>query len=93
MQDQDKTLYTLAIIGALIGIGKLLVSDEQLTIRLALGRMILGVGVSLIPGALLLHFAEINPLALIGVASAFGILGSTYIELYLKKLAKKWGGE
>lgn len=93
MQEQDKTLYTLAIIGALIGIGKLLVSDEQLTIRLALGRLILGVGVSLIPGALLLHFSEIDPLALIGVACAFGILGSTYIELYLKKLAKKWGGE
>ena len=49
MQEHDKTLYTLAIIGALIGIGKLLVSDERLTIRLALGRMILGVGVSLIP--------------------------------------------
>lgn len=93
MQEHDKTLYTLAIIGALIGIGKLLVSDERLTIRLALGRMILGVGVSLIPGALLLHFSEIDPLALIGVASAFGILGSTYIELYLKKLTKKWGSE
>ena len=49
MQEHDKTLYTLAIIGALIGIGKLLVSDERLTLHLVLGRMILGVGVSLIP--------------------------------------------
>ena len=92
MQEHDKTFVTLVFIGAMIGIGKLLVSDEQLTVRLALGRMILGVGVSLIPGALLLHFSKIEPLALIGLASAFGILGSTFIEQYLKRLTKKWGG-
>ena len=92
MQEHDKTFWSLIVIGGLIGMGKLLVSDEPFTTRLAIGRTILGSGVSLMAGAVLLQFPTINPLALTGIATGLGILGSTFIEQYLKRLTKKWGG-
>ena len=70
---------------------KLLVSSEPLSVRLIIGRTILGSATSVIAGAVLLQVPDINPLALLGIACAFGILGSTFIEEYLKKNINKWG--
>ncbi|OTG79568.1 holin [Acinetobacter sp. ANC 4558] len=92
MEDHGKTIITLIIIGGLIGMSKLLVSDEKITFRVLIGRTILGSASSLVAGLVLLQIPDISPLALIGIASALGILGSTYIEEYLKKHSKKWGG-
>lgn len=92
MQEHEKTLLTLIVIGGLIGMSKLLVSTEKLTFRVILGRTILGSASSLIAGLVLLQIPDISPLALLGIGSALGILGSTFIEEYLKKNSKKWGG-
>ena len=71
---------------------RLLVSKEPLSARLVIGRTILGSATSLIAGVVLLQMPDISPLALVGLASALGILGSTFIEEYLKKNVDKWGG-
>lgn len=71
---------------------KLLVSSEPLSVRLIIGRTILGSATSVIAGAVLLQVPDINPLALLGIACALGILGSTFIEEYLKKNINKWSG-
>ena len=92
MQDHEKTLLTLLLIGGVIGMSKLLVSTEKLTFRVIVGRTILGSASSLIAGLVLLQIPDISPLALLGIGSALGILGSTFIEEYLKKNSKKWGG-
>lgn len=42
MQDHEKTILELVIMGALIGIAKVLVGGEQLTFRLVAGRAMLG---------------------------------------------------
>ena len=42
MQDHEKTLLTLIVIGGLIGVSKLLVSPEKLTFRVIVGRTIFG---------------------------------------------------
>lgn len=42
MQEHEKTILELIIMGALIGIAKLLVSSEQLTFRVVFGRALLG---------------------------------------------------
>ncbi|MEN8282387.1 holin [Acinetobacter gerneri] len=91
MQDHEKTFLTVILIGGLIGMGKLLVSTEKLTFRLVIGRTILGSATSLIAGLVLLQIPDISPIALLGIASALGILGSTFIEEYLKKRVSKWG--
>ena len=86
MQQYDKIL-SLIIVGAVIGLGKLLVSPVTLTIRLVAGRIFLGSGSSLVAGTLVMQIPDISPLALIGVGSALGIAGATAIEAWVKKRA------
>ena len=90
MQDHEKNLLLLIAIGAAIGFAKLLVSDEKLTWRLTIGRTILGAATSTIAGAIILQIPDINPLALISLSSALGIMGSTFIESWLKRQANTW---
>lgn len=86
MQQEEQTLLKLALIGALIGLGKVLVSDEKLNFKVVIGRVILGAGVSMIAGAALVEFPELSTTALIGIASALGILGNTAIESILRRI-------
>lgn len=92
MQEHDKSILMLIVIGGLIGMSKLLVSKEPLSVRLLIGRTILGSATSLIAGVVLLQIPNVSPLALIGLASSLGILGSTFIEEYLKNRVKNLGG-
>jgi len=88
----EESLLMLILIGGLIGMSKLLVSNEPLSLRLLIGRTILGAATSLIAGVVILQIPDVHPLALVGLACALGILGSTFIEEYIKKNVKKWGG-
>ena len=92
MQEHEKSILMIILIGGLNGMSRLLVSKEPLSARLVIGRTILGSATSLIAGVVLLQIPDISPLALVGLASALGILGSTFIEEYLKKNVDKWGG-
>lgn len=91
MQEHEKTFLTLIVIGGLIGLSRLLVSDERLSWRLVIGRTILGSAASTVAGLILIQVPEINPNALVAIASALGLLGSTFIEEYLKKSVNRWG--
>lgn len=85
MPNGESTFLKLLLIGAVIGLGKVLADDARLTFKLVLGRMVLGSAVSLIAGVLLIRFPDIDELALVGAASALGILGHTVIESMLKR--------
>lgn len=61
MEDHEKNLLLLIVIGASIGFAKLLVSDEELTWRLMTGRTILGAATSTIAGAIILQIPVLNP--------------------------------
>lgn len=84
MQEHEKTFLTLFTLGALIGLAKLLVSDEELTVRLIIGRTLLGSATSIIAGVIVIQIPDIAPLALVGIASGLGIVGSSFIEMWLK---------
>ena len=73
MQEHDKSILMLIVIGGLIGMSKLLVSKEPLSVRLLIGRTILGSATSLIAGVVILQIPNVSPLALIGLASSLGI--------------------
>lgn len=92
MQEPEKSLWTLIAMGAVIGVGKLLASDEKLSIRLVVGRTVLGSATSMLAGVVLLQFPDIHHLALLGIASGLGILGSQTIEVLLKRRAGKFIG-
>jgi len=88
MQEHEKTFLELIVMGALIGIAKLLVSSEQLTFRVIVGRALLGSATSMVAGVALLQIPNLAPLALLGIGSALGIVGSQYIEILLRRKAK-----
>lgn len=85
MPNGESTLLKLLLIGAIIGLGKVLADEARLTVKLVLGRMVLGSAVSLMAGLLLIRFPDIDELALVAAASALGILGHTVIESMLKR--------
>jgi Phage holin family 2 len=93
MQEHEKTVLMLVFIGAVIGLAKLLASDEKLTTRLVLGRSILGSASSVLAGGVLLQIPDIHPLALIAIATALGIMGSSFIESWLKNKVTHWSGK
>lgn len=87
MQEHERNLLSLLVLGAMIALGKLLASHEVLTFRLMLGRTILGSAVTLIAGVGLVQFPTLPPLAMLGLGSALGIGGSQVIEAYMKRKA------
>ncbi|MBY0444608.1 MAG: phage holin family protein [Burkholderiales bacterium] len=92
MFEHEKNFLWLLAIGAAIGMAKLLVSSEPLTIRLCIGRSILGSATTAIAGALLIQIPDLNPLALMAVGSGLGIVGAQFVELWLKKQVGKIHG-
>ncbi|WP_297575929.1 hypothetical protein [uncultured Deefgea sp.] len=92
MQEHEKTFISVLVLGALIAIGKLLVSSEELTVRLCLGRAILGAATTSIAGLALIQIPNLHPIALLAIGSALGIVGAQFVELWLKKQANKING-
>ena len=93
MQEQIKTVVYLAVIGAFIGLGKLLQTNQHLTWRLTLGRMMTGSAVSTIAGLALIHIPEMPFPAVMALGSALGILGAEFLEQWIKRAANKRLGE
>lgn len=83
MQEHDKTILTLFMVGAMIGLAKLLVSEEKITARIVIGRTILGSASSAVAGIVLIQIPDLDKIALIGLASAIGIAGSSFIEMLI----------
>ena len=85
LNSNDKTLITLASVGAAIAFGKLLVGGEKVTLRLIAGRLIIGAGLSMAAATALMMVPNVPPIALVGLGSALGILGQSFLE----KLAQR----
>ncbi|CFW61886.1 holin family protein 2 [Yersinia enterocolitica] len=85
MQEHEKTFLGLAILGGLIALGKVLASDEPITVRLFVGRVILGSATSVAAAAGLGWVPGISPLAVTGLGAAAGIAGHQAVELWLRR--------
>lgn len=85
MQEYEKGFIALAIMGALIALGKMLNSGEPITVRLLAYRLIVGSALSLLAGVALYVVPDIHPLALVGIGSGLGILGLNGVEAWLRK--------
>lgn len=73
-------LLVLVGMGAVIGLGRLLASNEKFTWRLAIGRAIVSAGLSVAAGALLAFIPGLNQMALMGLAAASAVLGEQFLE-------------
>ncbi len=92
---ETSLLAKLLLIGAVIGLGQLLLSNELITARSLAGRMILGAAVAPLAAIPLFKFPDMPDLVVVGIACALGILGSAFIEAVLKRCVdfyfKRWG--
>lgn len=87
MQEHEKSLYSLLAIGALIAIAKVLASNDPITPRLFVSRVILGSLVSVVAGAILIQIPDASPLAVQGLGAGLGIAGYQAVEMYLRRRA------
>jgi hypothetical protein len=79
----------LAVIGAIIGLGKLLAEDRPITKKVVLGRMIVSAGLGGSAGALMSMFPSADPILLYGAAAAMASLGTSAIEIMLSRTFKR----
>lgn len=75
---------SLAAIGALIGIGKLMAADDPITLRLFLGRAIVNAGIGAAAGSVMLFAPDANPVLLYGAAAGLASVGTSTLEYILK---------
>ncbi|MBF3417190.1 holin [Burkholderia pseudomallei] len=73
-------LVVLIGMGVVIGLGKLLASNEKFTWRLAIGRSIVSAGLAVAAGSLLAFVPGVGQLAIIGLAAASAVLGEQFLE-------------
>ncbi|BEM39433.1 MULTISPECIES: phage holin family protein [Serratia] len=85
MQEHEKTFWSLLLLGALIAIGKVLSSNEPITPRLFIGRVILGAGTAMVAGAALIWVPGLPVLGVVGLGAALGIAGHQAVELWLRR--------
>lgn len=86
---QEGVLYWLAAIGALIGLGKLLASDEPVTFRKALGHSIVSAGLAASASLVLIPLPEVPEPVLYGAAALLASLGASTLSLILQKYIEK----
>jgi len=85
MQEHEKSLLSLVIIGAVIALGKVLSSSEAITPALFFGRIILGSATSVAAGAVLIWIPDISPMAINGAGAALGIAGYQVVEAWIRR--------
>ncbi|SKB50801.1 hypothetical protein [Luteibacter sp. 22Crub2.1] len=89
MNPETKLALSLASIGAVVGIGKLLASTEKITVRIVAARAIISGALGLCAAAASLMFPNISTNATIGVACVLSSLGSSAVESVFQKWLSK----
>jgi hypothetical protein len=89
---EESMVMGLVVMGVVAALGKLLVGDDPITLRIVLGRALLGAVTSMVAGVALLQFPGMPPLALYGIGCALGIVGSQSLEVYFRRWANRQGG-
>jgi CHASE2 domain-containing sensor protein len=85
LDSNERMLLTLASVGAAIAFGKLLVGSEKVTLRLIVGRLIIGAALSMAAATVLMMVPNVPPMALVGLGSALGILGQAFLEKLVQR--------
>lgn len=86
---EASTLISLALVGAIIGLGKMLSSDEPVTLKKAVGHSIVSAGLGASASLLLLPLPDIPIPVLFGAACALASLGASTIAMLIQKYIEK----
>ncbi|AKH88163.1 phage holin family protein [Edwardsiella tarda] len=91
MNETDKSVLSLFVIGVMIVIGKVLVGGEPVSPRLFIGRCLLGGFVSMVAGVALVQFPDLSPTAVNGIGAMLGIAGYQVVEILIQRRIGKGG--
>ena len=89
MYEDLKLLAALLTAGVAVGIAKMLVSEEPIKIRQAVGRAILSGALGLAAGAIVIVVPGITLVAQVGLACAVSSLGTSALEKLFSRLVAK----
>ena len=88
--DHDKIDFSFftwsTVLGALIGLGQVLDSAEQLTWRIVVGRALVSAGLAATAPALLVWFPEMPRMAEFALAAAVASLGTSALQSLVRWL-------
>lgn len=76
MEQHDRTLLMLLLVGALVAVGKALAAAEPITWRAFIGRAIVGGTTAMVAGFALAIWPDLPAPALYGLASLAGHIGA-----------------
>jgi hypothetical protein len=79
-------LSAATLMGALIGLGQLLNSQEKLTWRVIVGRAMVSAGLAACAPVLLLFFPAMPPMAEFAIAAVFASLGTSGLQLIVMRV-------
>jgi hypothetical protein len=85
--DSTKGVLGLALIGAVVGLGKLLASDETLTKRVVAGRALSSGALGMAAAAILSFMPDIPFTAQMGIAALLSSLGTSALERIIQRIA------
>lgn len=83
-ENPEGFVATLAAIGAAIGLGKLLASDEPVNARILVGRAVVNAGLGASASLLMLWVPDAHPALLFGAAAGLSSLGTSTLEYLIK---------
>ena len=81
-------LAGLATLGALVGLGQLLASKEQLTLRIVIGRALSSGGLGASAAAFLSFLPELPIEAQMGIAAMIASLGTSGLEKLISRILR-----
>ncbi|HGH3388618.1 TPA: holin [Citrobacter freundii] len=93
MHDHERTIITLGILGGIAAASRVLAGAEPITLRLFVGRTLLGSALGVSAAALLVRYPNLDPLAIAGLGTAMGVAGYQIVEIFLSHMRQKLGGK
>lgn len=82
-------LVSLGVVGVIVGIAKMLVSNEPIKARHAIGRAILSGALGVAAAAAVIFMPGLSFVAQVGIACVISSLGASAIESAFQKWLKK----
>lgn len=91
MQEHDRNIVWLILLGIAIALGKLLSGSDPLSWRLVTGRSLLGAATTMIAGAAVMQIPDLPLIAILGIGSALGVGGAQVVEKIILGWSQKGG--
>ncbi|WP_423373197.1 hypothetical protein [Stenotrophomonas maltophilia] len=89
MHDEVKLVGALAGVGLIVGIAKMLTSNDPITWKQAVGRAILSGATGLAAGAIVIFIPGVSFVAQVALACILASLGTSALETVLNRVVNK----